>query len=369
MMMVDSRISKWAKVLVRYSLGLKKGDYFLIEGIENGKPLALEVYKEALAAGAHPVIIPYFEEEKELKAKHGTLEQISFEDPLWIFLTEKADAMLTIWAESNPKAYSNIEPAKMSMLSNAREKMMDIYFKRTGDGSLKWCGTQYPTHGVAMDANRSLTEFEEFIFDACLLNTPDPEAAWKKIHESQQKYVEYLSTKSVIEVKSRDTHLTMNVAGRTWVNCDGIVNMPDGEVFTSPIEDSVNGHIRFSYPAIFQSREVVGVELDIENGRIVSAKAEKGEDFLKEMLRTDQGASGFGEFAIGTNYNIVNFTKNILFDEKIGGTIHLAVGAGLPEAGGTNKSAIHWDMICDMKNGGEIYADGELFYKDGKFLI
>lgn len=365
--MVDSRLTKLAKVLVNYSLKLKKGDFFVIDGNPLCEALVLEVYKEALAAGANPFVMSNFEELREILLKNGSDEQITFSDPINIEMMKRADAMLSIWAEVNTKALTSIDPVKLNLLAKGRKAMMDIFHERLDKKELRWCGTQYPTYASAMDANMSIAEYEEFVFSSGYLDSPDPIKEWLRIHDEQQRLVDYLNTKKKFEVRSRDTHLTFNAEGRQWENCDGTVNFPDGEIFTSPVEDSMNGYVRFSYPAIYMNREVEDVELTFENGRVVSAKAKKDEAFLNEILKTDEGAKGVGEFAIGTNYNIRQFTKNTLFDEKIGGTIHIAVGASIGE-GGKNKSAIHWDMICDMSEG-EIYADGELFYKDGKWLI
>jgi len=366
--MVDARLTKLAKVLVNYSLKLKKGDFFVIEGNVESRPLAVEVYKEAIAVGANPLIVPIYEECKEIMLRNGSDEQISYSNPLNVELMKKADALLTIWAEVNTKALTTVDPSKLNLFAKGRKESMNIYFERTANGSLRWCGTQYPTQASAMDADMSLFEYEDFVFNSGYLNEAEPAKEWERIHNEQQRLVDYLNTKKIIEVKSKDTHLTFSTEGRKWINCDGTVNFPDGEVFTSPVENSMNGHVRFTYPAIYMNREVIDVELTFKNGRVVSAKAKKDEAFLNEILKSDEGASCVGEFAIGTNYNIKQFTKNTLFDEKIGGTIHIAVGSSIGEAGGVNKSAIHWDMICDMHEG-EIYADGELFYKNGKWII
>ncbi|HYF75087.1 MAG TPA: aminopeptidase [Candidatus Nitrosocosmicus sp.] len=366
--MVDARLTKLAKILVNYSLKLKKGEFFVIDGNTLCEPLALEVYKEALAAGANPFIMANFEEHREILLKNGNEEQIAFSDPINIEAMKRADAMLSIWAEVNTKSLTSIDPVKLNLLAKGRKQMLDIFHERLEKGKMRWCGTQYPTYASAMDANMSLAEYEEFVFGSGYLDSNDPTKEWLRIHDEQQKLVDYLNTKKKIEVKSKDTNLSFTVEGRKWENCDGTVNFPDGEVFTSPIEDSMSGHVRFTYPAIYMNREVEDVELVFEKGRVVSAKAKKDEAFLNEILKTDEGAKSVGEFAIGTNYNIKQFTKNTLFDEKIGGTIHIAVGASVGDTGGKNKSAIHWDMICDMSEG-EIYADGELFYKNGKWLI
>ncbi|MGE5632235.1 MAG: aminopeptidase [Caulobacteraceae bacterium] len=366
--MVDARLVKLAKVLVNYSLKLKKGDLFVIEGNTFSGPLALEVYKEALAAGANPVIVPGYEDQKELLLRHGSDEQIAFSEPFSIEIMKRADALLTIWAEGNTKALTSVDPAKLNLFAKGRRAALDIYHERTAKGEMRWCGTQYPTYASAMDANMSLSEYEDFVFGSGYMDSPDPEKEWKRIHNEQQRLVDYLNNKKKIEVKSKNAQLTFNMEGRKWINCDGTVNFPDGEVYTSPVEDSMNGYVRFTYPAVYMNREVEDVELTFKNGRVISAKAKKDEAFLNKILKTDEGASGVGEFAIGTNYNIKQFTKNTLFDEKIGGTLHIAVGAGIGEAGGLNKSSIHWDMICDMSDG-EIYADGEVFYKNGKWVI
>jgi aminopeptidase len=367
--MVDSRISKFAKVLVNYSLRLKKGDFFVIQGNIVSEPLLKEVYMEAVLAGAHPIINTNIEGITEIMLKLGSDEQISYVTPFEKVMNEHAQAILTVQGGSNTKGLINIDPAKQSLRSKSRNELFHTMLNKMSTKELNWCGTQFPTHSAAMDANMSLWEYEEFLFEACHLNSDNPVAEWKKVHEEQQKLVEVLNTKRHFEFKSKDTHLTFDTEGRKWINCDGRLNFPDGEIFTSPIENTVNGHIRFTYPAIHMSNEVEDVMLTFKDGKIINSTAKKGEEFLKKMLETDEGSSMVGEIAIGTNYNIKKFTKNILFDEKLGGTMHLAVGASIPETGGVNQSAIHWDMICDMKDSGEIYADGDLIYKSGKFII
>ncbi|MDP7420668.1 MAG: aminopeptidase, partial [bacterium] len=205
------------------------------------------------------------------------------------------------------------------------------------------------------------------VYQACFLNDKDPVESWKNLNKWQGKIIDYLSNKDRIKVIARNTELTLNVGGRTWINCDGQRNFPDGEVFTGPIENSINGHIRFTYPGIYMGKEIEDIYLEFKDGQVVKARAGFGQDLLNSMLNTDEGARYVGEFAIGTNYGIDRFTKNMLFDEKIGGTIHLALGLSIPESGGVNQSVIHWDMLCNMKDGGELYADDELFYKDGQF--
>jgi len=215
----------------------------------------------------------------------------------------------------------------------------------------------------------SLAEYEDFVFTAGLLDRPDPVAAWEQVRKDQDRIATFLGARKTLAVRGPDVDLEISVEGRRWINAAGESNFPDGEVFTGPVEDSANGRVRFSFPAIFDGREVDGVELLFENGKVVQARAAKGEEFLHAMLETDAGARYLGEFAFGTNYNIKRFTRNILFDEKIGGTLHMALGIGYPETGSKNTSGLHWDMICDLRNGAEVVADGAVIYRDGQFMI
>lgn len=365
----DLRIKKLADLLVNYSLELKKGEKFLIEASDLALPLVREIYREALRAGANPevhVTLPGF---KEILLKNGNREQLEYISPIDTVILMDYDALLTIWGDHNTRELTNVDPTNIACHRAVRKDLKMSFLKRAAKGEAKWCGTQFPTHADAQEAGMSLEEYEEFVYGAGLLDEDNPTEKWKIISEQQEKICDYLNTKKVIRIVSVDTDLTFCVEGRKWINCDGKENFPDGEVFTTPVRDSVNGRIRFTYPAIYSSREIEDVRLTFENGKVVQASAEKGEDFLLSVLDTDEGARYVGEIAIGTNYGIQKFTKNILFDEKIGGTIHLAVGSGMEETGGSNDSSIHWDMICDMRDHGKIYADDELIYENGKFII
>jgi aminopeptidase len=236
------------------------------------------------------------------------------------------------------------------------------------EGAFRTVGTQFPTNANAQDAEMSLREYEDFVYGACLPDMDDPVGYWHRFSGWQEKIVKWLKGKEKVHVIGPETDLRLSIAGRGFINCDGRRNMPDGEVFTSPVEDSVEGQVYFSYPAIYQGREVTGVRLWLENGRVVKATAEKSEDFLLQTLDTDEGSRYVGEFAIGTNEGITRFTRSILFDEKINGSFHMALGRGFPGAGGKNESAIHWDMVCDLRDGGEIWVDDELLYKDGRLV-
>jgi aminopeptidase len=269
----------------------------------------------------------------------------------------------------NTKALSNVDPKKIALANRARAEILRTVMHRIGDGSLRWVETQFPTNASAQDAGMSLLEYEELVYSACLPDMDDPVGTWRRFSDWQQNIVDWFEGRERVRVIGPETDLRLSVAGRTFMNCDGRFNMPDGEICTSPVEDSVEGHVYFSYPTVYQGREVTGVRLRFENGRVVEAAAEKGERFLLEALDTDEGASTVGEFAIGTNEGITRFTRSILFDEKINGSFHIALGMGLPEAGGKNESAIHWDMVCDLRAGGQIWVDDELLYEDGRFVI
>jgi aminopeptidase len=215
----------------------------------------------------------------------------------------------------------------------------------------------------------SLREYEDFVYGATFVDHDDPVAKWQEVHDEQQRMVDWLEGKNEVVVRGPNADLTLSIAGRPFINSDGKKNMPSGEIFTSPRETSANGWIRFTYPAIRGGREVEGVYLEFKEGKVVKATAEKNEEYLISQLDSDEGARYLGEFAVGTNYGIKRFTKSILFDEKIGGSIHLAVGSGFPETGSENISAIHWDFICDMQDDSEILVDGTLFYKNGQFKV
>jgi aminopeptidase len=254
------------------------------------------------------------------------------------------------------------------LMRKSQGKITQRFSKRAAEKKLFWVVTQYPTNASAQDAGMSLTDYENFVFSACMVDKKNPIAEWRKVSKYNERLIKYLKRKKKIRITAPDTDFSFNVAGRKWINCDGKNNFPDGEVFTAPHENSAQGHVRFSFPAVYGGREVLDVRLEFKNGKAVKANAEKGVDFLNAMLDMDRGSRFLGETAIGTNFEIKQFTRNILYDEKIGGTFHMALGNSYPESGGKNKSALHWDMICDLRKGGCIYADGELFFKNGRFL-
>ena len=366
--MRDPRLEKLADVLVSYSVGVKRGQLVRISGPPVAQPLIVELYRKVLAAGGHPFVRSSPEELSEIFVKEAGDEQLKFVNPIGVFEYEKIDCSIGIWAEENTKALSNADPKKIGLSQAARKPLMAIFMKRAASGALKWSGTQFPCQAAAQDAEMSLAEYEDFVFNAGLLDRPDPVAAWKQVSERQQRLVDFLNGKRDYQVVAANgTDVRMSVAGRTWINCDGHENFPDGEVFTGPVIESVNGRIHFSFPAVHHGRECDGVKLTFKDGKVIDASAEKGEDFLISMLDMDGGSRFLGECAIGTNYNITRYTKNTLFDEKIGGTVHFALGAGYPETGNTNESGLHWDMVVDLHGGGLVEIDGERINVDGRF--
>jgi aminopeptidase len=366
---MDQRIEKLASVMATYSLELKKGDWVKIIGNPFAVPLVKAFYMKAIEAGAHPFYHAAIDDLQEIFLKFGSDEQLQYIPDTIKFETEKLDAVFAILGQSNTKFLTNVNPSRQALAQSAQIDIMKRFMERSAKGELKWVATMFPMQSAAQDAEMSLTEYEDFVFQAGHLDDDDPVVFWKELSSRQKKICQFLETLKEIRIKAGETDLILKVEGRKWINCDGKKNFPDGEIFTSPVESSAEGTILFSYPACFGGREVENVRLEFKEGKVIRVEASKNRSFLEEMIAMDKGASFVGEFAIGTNDNITKFTKNILFDEKIGGTIHLALGASIPETGGKNESALHWDMVCDLREGGELYGDGELMNKDGKFLV
>ncbi len=367
--MADIRVEKLADVLVNYSVGVKRGDKVAVSSTSLADPLLKEIYRSVLQAGGHPLLMANPPWQNEMFFRYASDEQLQFIGPVNKMVTETYDVNISIMATENTKAMQGVPPEKMTMQRRASAEIMQTYMQRSAKGELRWTVSLFPTQAFAQEAGMSLAEYEDFVYQACLPDMDDPVGYWKHFSARQQKVVDWLKGKQQVHLIGRETDLRLSIAGRSFINCDGKVNLPDGEVFTGPVEDSMQGQVYFSYPAIFQGREVTGVRLKFEAGKVVEAHADKGEDFLLRTLDTDEGSHRVGEFAIGTNEGIQRFTHNILFDEKIGGSFHMALGAGYPETGSTNVSSLHWDMICDLRDGGEIWVDDQLLYKNGRFVI
>lgn len=366
--MKDPRIEKYADVLLKYCIKLKRDQLICLRGTTLAGPLLMELYKKALSVGAHPFTRVMLNGLEEAYYKYSSEKQLKFITPIQKYELCKTDAMVAIMSSFNTKALTNIDPKKQAVARKAGAPIMKKAMARAAKGEFSWVACLFPTEAAAQDAGMSLTDYEDFVFKACHLDKKDPVAEWKKTSKYNAKLIKYLKRKKEIRIVAPETDMTYNVKGRKWINCDGENNFPDGEVFTAPIENSASGHIRFTFPAIYSGNEVEDVRIEFKNGKAVKASATKGEKFLNAMLDMDKGSRFLGEVAIGTNFGIKNFTKNILFDEKIGGTIHMALGQSYPETGGKNNSGLHWDLICDLRKTGALYADGELFFKNGKFL-
>ena len=372
--MRDQRLDKLADVIVRYSTKVKKGDLVAIGADPVALPMIEAVYEAVLKAGGNPFWSMRNSTFADILFEHGSEEQLKFLNPVEMFLTETVDVSIGLWADVNTKSLSRVDSKKLAMHRVANGPRMDTFLKRAAAGNLRWCGTQYPTLASAQDAEMSLAQYEKFVFEAGLLHLPDPVAAWEEIHVRQQRVCDFLQTKDELHFKApaRNGHdgtdlvVDVDKSKSIWVNCSGGENFPDGEVFCGP--QNANGHVNYTFPGVYNGREVEGIRLVFKDNRVVDASATKNEEFLFAMLDQDEGARNMGEIAIGTNYSIKEFSKNTLFDEKIGGTFHAAVGMGYPESGSFNESALHWDMVCDLREGGEILADGEVIHRDGLFL-
>jgi aminopeptidase len=367
--MTDPRLKKLADILVNYSVEVKPGDWVFLRANIVAEPLLNEVVERILAAGGHVSTEIYSDRLKEIFFKTGSEEQIKWVPPFRKMGYEQADVLMHLRGAENTRALNGVDTELQKLRSQAKGGLLETYMRRAANNELRWVLTDYPCPAFAQDADMSLKDFEDFVFSATYADTDDPVGEWRRMHDEQQRIVDWFKGKKIVTVKSPNADLTLSIEDRIFINSDGKNNMPSGEVFTGPVEDSANGWVNFTYPAIDSGREVNGVHLEFKDGKVVKASAEKNEAFLLSQLDSDEGARYLGEFAIGTNYGIKQFTKSILFDEKIGGSFHLAVGAGYPETGSKNRSGIHWDFICDIREDSEIRVDGELLYKDGQFQI
>jgi aminopeptidase len=369
MLMPDPRVQRLAETLVHYCTTVQPGDWVLVRGHVTALPLLEETVRQVVRAGGNPTVLLDADVIDEIVLQEASEAQLVWLSPVDELLAERIDVRIVIQGAHNTRTLTGIDPKRQQVQQNARRKILRTYMERSAAGTHRWVGTLFPCPAYAQEADMSLAAYEDFVYAATFADQPDPVACWQAVHDSQQRLVEWLHGKDQVVVRGPHVDLTLSIAGRTFINSDGKRNMPSGEIFTGPVEESANGWIRFSYPAIRSGREVDGVEFEFKAGKVIRAKAAKNEEFLLSQLASDEGAAYLGEFAIGTNYRIERFTKSILYDEKIGGTLHVALGAGYPETGSRNQSAIHWDFICDMRQESEIRVDGELFYKDGQFTI
>jgi aminopeptidase len=361
-------VERLGRLIVDYALELGEAKTLRIDGFAVASPLALALYRAALDAGAFPYANLQLDGLAEILVAEGSEEQVSYVSPIQWSEAETIDALVTIWSEVNTRSFSRADEGRHSAYIAGQRKLSTRRWERIAAGEMRWCGTLFPTNAHAQDADMSLDEYEAFFHAACHTDEADPAAYWRSFAETLAARAAQLANVGELRIVGPDTDLTLGVGGRKWIAADGHYNMPDGEVFTSPVEDATHGEIRFTFPAVFNGREVDDVRLRFEDGRVVAAEASGGESYLRQLLDMDAGARLLGEVAFGLNYELDRFTRNILLDEKIGGTMHVALGAAFAEAGGTNTSALHLDLICDLRREGEVYADGELVWRDGAFV-
>ncbi len=367
--MIPDFAPRLARVLTEYCRPVQEGDKVAIMTSTAAEPLVEALVEAVLRQGGHPLLWLSLPNMSELVLKHASDAQLQFINPLIMTLITEADVLYSIRAPANTKNLASIDPQRLTLSQQGQRPVNELYQKRAADDSIRWNITAWPTQAAAQDANMGFLDFERFVYEACGLHYDDPVAYWLDLRDRQDRLVAWLSDKSHAEVRGPGIDLTFDFGGRKWKNSFGIRNFPDGEIFTSPIEESVNGHVEFNHPTVYVGRELSGITLTFKDGVVVDAHAAKDEPTLLNQLDLDEGARRLGEFAIGTNMSITRFTREILFDEKMGGTVHMALGLGFPELGGVNKSVVHWDMVHGMLDGGEIWIDGQLFYRAGQFMV
>jgi aminopeptidase len=367
--MSDPRVTNLAKILVGYSTAVKEGEVVAIDGETAASPLLLAVYEEVLQAGAHPVMNVALDGQIAAYFKHAADPQLEWVSPFAEWMVDNVDVRIAVGASTNTRELSGVPPEKQTKRQAATGPLMTRAMKRAAEGDFRWVYTLFPTSAYASEAEMSLADYEDFYYGACLADDGDPLSAWKRASEETVRLADWIGGHEEVRVTAPGTDITLGVAGRTFIPCVGDHNMPDGEFFTGPVEDSVEGEVSFHLPAVIGGREVSGVRLKFESGRVVDATADRGEEYLIKLLDTDEGARTLGELGIGTNYSIDRGTREVLLDEKLGGTVHMAVGAAYPESGGTNDSAVHTDLVCDLRLGGKLEVDGVVMQEDGKFIV
>jgi len=358
--MIDPRVKKLAKILVNYSVEVKKGDKVLLEASDPlGLPILKELYKQVLLKEAYPYLILGTEDLSYFYYKNAVKKQLEAEPEVFEHIVEWMDKSVRIKASKNDRSLGNIDAKRMLTRQKAVRKVSNKLLKKP------WVISYWPTPSMAQSAGMSLDELEDFYFKACLQD-------WKKIGKTLQKIKKRMDGAKKVKIIGEKTNLEFSLKGRLAKAAAGKCNMPDGEVFSAPLDGTMNGRIYFDMPTLRDGKVVEGIELEFKDGEVVKSSAGKNEEYLKKALQTDEGAKRPGEFAIGANYGIKKCMLNTLFDEKIGGTIHIALGKAYEEklGGGKNKSSIHWDIVKDMrKKGSKVIIDGEVILQDGKILV
>lgn len=367
---MDTRIQKMAAVLANYSTSMKPGDKVLIRGTSPlAQPLMQALTIEALKVGAFPFNYAHISHEALLYAQHGSIEQAEAVNPMLKLMYDTADVIIRIEADDDTGQMKGQPTEKVQARVRSFGALLSVQMDREANRTLRRCTTLFPTPAYAADAGMPLAEYENFVYNACMVEAADPVGYWLNMDREQQKLIDWLKGRKKLHVVGKNIDLKMSLEDRIWENASGRFNFPDGEIFTGPVEDSVEGWVNFTFPAIYGGNVIKGARLAFEKGLVVKATADENESALNAVLDTDPGARRLGEFAIGTNRGVDRFTGHILFDEKIHGTVHMAVGRAYPSTGAVNQSSVHWDMICDMRDGGEIYVDDVLFYQNGEFKV
>jgi aminopeptidase len=362
-------VENLAKILVGYSTRVSEGEVVSIDGEIGAEPLLRAVYEEVLRAGAHPILNVSLDGLASVYYTHASDEQIEWISPVTQWAAEHADVRIGIGASANTRELSAVPPERQTRRQTAVGDLLARMMERSAAGEFRWCYTLFPTNAYASEAEMSLAGYEDFYFGACLADDPEPLTAWKRASQECERLAEWIEGHEEVRVTAPGTDIKLGITGRRFIPCVGDHNMPDGEFFTGPVEDSVEGEVTFHLPAVIAGREVSGVRLRFESGKVVDASAERGEEFLIQLLDTDEGARRLGELGIGTNYAIDRGTLEVLLDEKIGGTVHMAVGRSYPESGGVNESAVHTDLVCDLRLGGKLEVDGQVMQENGKFVV
>jgi aminopeptidase len=369
--MINQAYHKLAKLAVEYSIEAKKGQKVVVVG----PSFAVELYQalniELMKKGTFPVFLTTIEGIREIFFKHASEEQLLYVDDIEKALYLNFDCIIQIDGDYNTRRFSNVDPEKLAKFGGApeRKRLREQFEKKCSSGEIKWVVIPFPCQSLAQEANMDLFTYTDFVAKSVFLDKEDPVAEWRSLQQEQETIVDYLNNIENLHVLGEDTDLILSVKGRKWINSSGQENLPDGEIYTGPVENSVNGKIRFTFPGIYSGQEIEDVYLEFKDGEVIKATAKKGQELLEEILKIEN-AKTIGEFAIGTNYGIRRFTKNMLFDEKIGGTLHCALGLGFEITGSKNKSAIHWDLLKDMKvPDSKVLADNEVIYEEGKWKI
>jgi len=361
--MTDDLVERWARLLVDYCLRVEGGETILIASELEARPLVEACFREVVRRGAHPIVRVELPGLAEFFVGDANEDQLAHLSPVSVREAEVADGRIRISAETDTRSMRGLDPKRLAIVDRARAPLRELASKK------RWVLTQYPTAAYAADAGMAMADYEAYVASAMFLDRDDPVVAWQDLGRRQSGLAEFMAGVSEVRIEGEGTDLTLSVAGRKWINSDGRRNMPSGEIFTGPVEASARGKLRCSFPVCRSGREVVGIALEFQAGRVVAATAEEGEEYLLSMLDLDPGARHLGELGIGLNAGIDRFTGSILYDEKIGGTVHLALGNSYPETGGINTSALHWDLIVDLRAGGRVTADGRAVMEDGRWLV